>query len=462
MEENIDRGMSTLIVFIIGAAILSAAQSVVTTGLNGIMNDFHILTTTAQWVYSSFLLMLGVMIPLSAFIIRRFKLKTMYISSLIIFILGSLLSFVSPNIDILILSRVIQGFACGILLPVTQIVLFKVVPEEKWQIYMGLFGLIVGVVPALAPLVGGVVIDAMGWRYVFLILAIFIAILTIIAFIVIDLEFETGHYPLDLSSLFLCVVGCVGLMLGFSDIAEKGISNFVWVILPIVIGTISLIIFVKRQFSIKTPLLNFEPLKNKFFFFGTLFSAILYFTMCGLYVILPLFVQSVDNYSATTSGLVLFPATIAMILFNFVGPVLANKFGVRKIVILSCIFSLIGYLLMMTYNTGTSVEYMIATQIVRGIGAGMGLMPSVTWTIAVVSGDVEDGTAINNTIRQIIGAIGAAVASVLMAVFAGGSIGHNHLSVSAFNQTSLVMACLVVIMLIIAVLYIKDEVHDQL
>ena len=100
------------------------------------MNDFHILSTTAQWVYSSFLLMLGVMIPLSAFIIRRFKLKTMYISSLIIFILGSLLSFVSPNIDILILSRVIQGFACGILLPVTQIVLFKVVPEEKWQIYI--------------------------------------------------------------------------------------------------------------------------------------------------------------------------------------------------------------------------------------------------------------------------------------------------------------------------------------
>lgn len=128
MKENIDRGMSTLIVFIIVAAILSAAQSVVTTGLNGIMNDFHILSTTAQWVYSSFLLMLGVMIPLSAFIIRRFKLKTMYISSLIIFILGSLLSFVSPNIDILILSRVIQGFACGILLPVTQIVLFKVVP----------------------------------------------------------------------------------------------------------------------------------------------------------------------------------------------------------------------------------------------------------------------------------------------------------------------------------------------
>ena len=115
---------------------------------------------------------------------------------------------------------------------------------------------------------------------------------------------------------------------------------------------------------------------------------------------------------------------------------------------------------MMTYDSGTSVEYMTSTQIVRAIGAGMGLMPSVTWTIAVVSGDVEDATAINTTVRQIIGAIGAAVAAVLMAVFAGGVVGHNHLSISAFDQTSLVMAILAVIMLIIAVIYIKDEVHD--
>jgi len=90
-----------------------------------------------------------------------------------------------------------------------------------------------------------------------------------------------------------------------------------------------------------------------------------------------------------------------MIIFNFIGPVLANKFGVRKILVISCIFTIVGYLLMMTYNSGTSVMYMILTQIVRAIGAGLGLMPSVTWTIAVVSGDVEDATAINNTIRQI-------------------------------------------------------------
>ncbi len=459
MSENIESGMSALAVFIIAAAILSAAQSVVTTGLAGIMSDYHVSSTTAQWVYSSFLLMLGVMIPLSAFFIRRFKIKVIYISSLTLFVFGSLLSFISPNIEILILSRVIQGIACGTLLPITQIVLFKVIPEEKWQVYMGLFGLIVGIVPALAPTLGGLLVDSMGWRYVFLIFAVVISVLTVISSVVIRLEFETGHYPLDLYSLVLCVLACIGLMFGFSNIAENGF-NLVWVILPIVIGTVTLVLFVRRQFRIETPLVDLRALKNKYFFFGTLFSAILYFTMCGLYVILPLFVQNVNNYSATISGFILLPATLVMIVFNFVGPVLANKFGVRKILVISCIFTIAGYLLMATYNASTSVTYMVVTQIIRAIGAGMGLMPSVTWTIAVVSGDVEDATAINNTVRQIIGAIGAALASVLMAVFAGGVIGLNHMSVYAFDQTSGIMAFLAVVMLVIVIIYIKDEIHD--
>ena len=459
MDKNLDSGMSTLIIFIIAAAILSAAQSVVTTGLSGIMADFHISSTTAQWIYSSFLLVLGVMIQLSAFFMRRFKIKTIFIVSLLIFLIGAVIAFMAPNIEILVFARVLQAIGAGILLPITQIVLFKVIPEEKWQVFMGLFGFIIGIVPALAPTLGGLIIDSFGWRYIFLIFAVMVVVLILVAFVLIKLEFETGHYPLDISSLVFCILACVGIMFGFSNIANNGL-DLVWVIIPIVIGTISLIIFTKRQFNIKTPLLDLNALKNKYFFFGTLFSAILYFTMCGLYVILPLFVQNVNGYSATISGLVLLPATVVMIIFNFIGPVLANKFGVRKILVISCIFTIVGYLLMMTYNSGTSVMYMILTQIVRAIGAGLGLMPSVTWTIAVVSGDVEDATAINNTIRQIIGAIGSAVAAVLMSLFAGGIVGHNHMSIYAFNQTSLVMAILGVVMLVIVIIYIKDEIHD--
>lgn len=459
MNENLDGGKSTLIIFIIAAAILSAAQSVVTTGIAGIMADFHISSTTAQWIYSSFLLVLGVMIPLSAFFTRRFKVKTILLASLSLFFIGSIIAYIAPNIEVLILARVIQAIGSGILLPITQIVLFKVIPEEKWQVYMGLFGFIIGIAPALAPTAGGFIIDSVGWRAIFLVFAAIIAVVILAASVVVKLEFETGHYPLDISSLILCVLACVGIMFGFTNIAENGF-DMLWVILPIVIGAVSLVLFVKRQFGIKTPLVDLHALKNKYFFFGTLFSAILYFTMCGLNVIMPLFAQSIATHDAATAGIILLPATLVMIVFNFIGPLMANKFGVRKVLLLSCLFTVVGYLLMMTYNQGTSVTYMIVTQIVRAIGAGLGLMPAVTWTIAVVSGDVEDATAINNTVRQIIGAIGSAVAVVLMAAFAGGNVGHNHVSVAAFGQTSLVMAILAIISAVIVVLYIKDEIHD--
>ena len=459
MNENIDRGMSTLIIFIIAAAILSAAQSVVTTGIAGIMADFHVHSTTAQWIYSSFLLVLGVMIPLSAFFTRRFKVKTILLSSLALFLIGSIIAYLAPSIEVLIVARVVQAIGSGILLPITQIVLFKVIPEEKWQVYMGLFGFIIGIAPALAPTAGGFIIDSVGWRSIFLIFAIMIAVLMLVASVAVKLEFETGHYPLDIYSLILCVLSCVGIMFGFTNIADNGF-DLIWVILPIVIGGVSLVLFVKRQFGIKTPLVDLHALKNKYFFFGTLFSAILYFTMCGLNVIMPLFAQSISNYDATTAGIILLPATLVMIVFNFIGPLMANKFGVRKVLLLSCLFTVVGYLLMMTYTRSTTVEYMIVTQVVRAIGAGLGLMPAVTWTIAVVSGDVEDATAINNTVRQIIGAIGSAVAVVLMTVFAGGNVGHNYLSVSAFAQTSLVMSILAIVSAVIVVIYIKDEIHD--
>ena len=175
---------------------------------------------------------------------------------------------------------------------------------------------------------------------------------------------------------------------------------------------------------------------------------------------MPLFVQGVCNQSATTSGIILLPATLVMIVFNFVGPLLAQKFGVQKILILSCIFSIAGYYIMSTYTASTSMEYMIATQIIRAIGAGLGLMPAVTWTLSVAKGNIEDATAINNTVRQIIGASGSAVAATLLTVFTGGYVAHNKITVGAFSQTSLFMAVLCVLSLVIVILFIKDGVED--
>ena len=458
MNRNLDKNTTALIIFVIAAALLSTAQTVVTTGVVGIMADFHISSTIAQWVYSSFLLVLGVMIPISAYIARRFKIRKILNISLLIFFIGAIMAYIAPDINFLIIARVIQGIGAGILLPITQIVLLKIIPKDKWQVYMGLFGFIIGVVPALAPTIGGYIIDTMGWRVIFLIFAIMTLVLIAVAFLFVKLDFETGDYPLDIISLILSIITCVGLLLGLTNFADYG-THVTNTISPIIIGIIALILFVHRQFNIESPLLDLRILLDKYYFFGTLFSSILYFTMCGLYVLMPLFVQGVCNQTATTSGIVLLPATLVMIVFNFVGPLLAQKFGVQKVLILSCIFSIIGYYIMSTYTASTSIEYMIATQIIRAIGAGLGLMPAVTWTLSVARGNIEDATAINNTVRQIIGASGSAVAATLLTVFTGGYVAHDKITVGAFSQTSLFMAGLCLISLVLVILYIKDGVE---
>lgn len=451
----------TLIIFIITATILSTGQTVVTTGLAGIMADFQVDSTTVQWIYSSFLLVLGVMIPTSAYIARRFSIRKILVSCLGLFFIGSIICYIAPNIETLIIGRIIQAIGSGIILPITQIVILRIIPKEKWHAFMGLFGFIIGIAPALAPTIGGFIIDSVGWRMIFLLFIVISAVLIAISFIGVKFRLETDEtYTLDITSLILCSVGCVGIMFGFSNIATKGFS-ILEVILPIVIGAIALGIFSHRQFNLKHPLLDLGILKHKYFFYGTLFSAILYFTMCGLNVIMPLFAQSVSSYSATEAGIILLPATIVMIVFNFVGSLMALKIGVRKVLILSCIFSIIGYLVMMTYDMNSSVTYMMITQIIRAVGAGLGLMPCVTWTMTVVSGNLEDATAINTTVRQIIGAIGSAIAVVLMAIFAGGNVSHNAISVTAFGQTSLVMSILAVVMLVIVILFVHDHVEVE-
>ena len=266
----------------------------------------------------------------------------------------------------------------------------------------------------------------------------------------------TKDYPLDYLSVVLSVIGCGGVMLGFTNVADYGFGHYL-VIAPIIIGIIALILFVRRQPKLDKPLVNVSILKNKYFTVGTIFICILFFALNGCTALVPLFIQGIAYNSAIISASVLFPGGILIIVFNFIGPVLTNRIGIKKVLIIGCILSIIGFATMMFYTQDSSFEFMMITQSIRYIGAGLALMPATTWALTMVSDKVEDGTAVNNTLRQIFAAVGSSVLVVIVAVLAGGSIEHNTASVTAFNQTSLIMLVLHIIMLILAIVYIDDK-----
>lgn len=456
MEFENKSGLITLIIIILASSVTLISQSIVTTSLPYYMNDFSISSATAQWTYSVFLLVLGVMIPPTAYITRRFKIKTILTASLILFIIGSVICFLSSGIEMMIVGRILEAMGTGILMPIGQILIFRILPEERWGFFMGLMGFLVGIVPAMGPTIGGFIVDLFDWRFIFGFLTLITLAILIMAFLFANFELETEDYPLDFTSLILSILFCVGLMIGFSNIAEFGFS-MIHVFLPIIIGAITLLIFLKRQNKIEKPLINLTVLKNKYFVSGTVFAALLYFMMCGINVMVPLFVQNVACYSSTESGLILLPAAMIMLVFNFIGPILSDKIGIRPVLISSSILNMIGFAAMMTYNMNSTFEYMLITQIIRGIACGLGLTPAITWTLSVVSWDVEDATAINNTTRQVIGAIGSSVTVVVMQLLANGNIAHNQLSVNSFSMTSLMMIMITVILLILTIFSIKNR-----
>lgn len=452
----------TFLMFLIAAAISITSQSVITTGLKYLMMDFNIPSSTAQLSYSVFLITMGVMIPPTAYIVNKFNLKTIITSSLSLFIWGSFISSISPNLFILLIGRVLQAAGTGIIMPVTQIVIFKIIPEEKWSLGMGIYGVLVGILPVFGPTLGGYITEMSSWRTIFIIFTVLGLVALLLSLVFVKINIEQKPHTLDLYSLILSIVFCIGIMIGFSNISEYGL-DISYVLLPIILGFISVMLFVRRQKMLEFPLVNLRVLKSRYFVFGTTFISLLYFTIIAINVIIPLFVQNIANYSATTSGLILLPASLSMFIFNFFGPLLADKIGIKKVLTLSCIFSIVGFLFMMTYTQSTSIEYMILTQIIRGIGAGLGLTPATTWTMSVVSYAVDDATAINNTLRQISGAIGSALSVVILTIFAGGSIGHNVKSVQSFSITSFVLAIIIMISLFIVIKYIinKDDIKKQ-
>ena len=456
MNVKLNSRMRLLILFTLAAGLVTIAQSIITTGVVYLMSDFSVSSTQAQWSYSVFLLVVGVMIPLSAYISRRFSARTIFFFSLIIFLLGSGICYFSNSLIVLIIGRVLQAIGNGIIMPYVQILLLRTIPEEKWQTYMGLYGLVIAIAPVLGSFIGGFVITLYGWRELFSFFTVATIILLVLGIFFVKDNTPTEDYPLDYLSVILSVIGCAGVMLGFTNVADYGFTHYL-VILPIIIGIITLILFVKRQPKLEKPLINLSILKNKYFLVGTTFICILFSCLNGCTALIPIFIQGVAYNSAIISASVMLPGGLLIIVFNIIGPLLTNRIGIKKVLIMGCIFSIIGYATMMFYTQDSSFEFMAITQSIRLIGTGLALMPATTWTLTMVSDKVEDGTAVNNTLRQIFAAIGSSIVVVIVAVLAGGAIDHNTASVVAFNQTSLILLVLHVVMLILTIVYIDDK-----
>lgn len=393
-----------------------------------IVSDFGISVTTGQWLTSIFQLVMGVMVPLTAYLTRRFSTRQIVIASMAVFTLGSVFAWLGSSFVLVLIGRLLEAVGTGVMWPVLQITVFSIYPLSRRGMAMGTVGMAMSVAPAIGPTLGGVQTDLNGWRSIFLtltvigVISLFLAIFGLRNFGTRDASAKADFFSVGLS-----IFGFGGLMFGFTNIESYPFTHpMVW--LAMLIGVVGIVWFVLRQThgarrqaadpSKQPPLLNLSVLKNKSFTVGTVTAALSFFAFSSIMVIMPLYIQDCRGYSATISGLVMLPGAFGQCIAQFFGGKALDRFGARPVALIGSITLLFGTIMMSLISMTSWIWWVSIWQFVRQIGMGFVLMPITTWSLNCLEPEeVSAGSAVTNTVRQIAGAIGAPVLVILMETF---------------------------------------------
>ena len=409
-EAFISLAILTAITFLGNFTQLQLASALPT-----IVHEFGISLTTGQWLTSVFQLVMGVMVPLTGFLTKRFSTREIVITSMTIFTLGSLLSWQSQTFALVLLGRILEAVGTGTMWPVLQITVFSIYPLSKRGMAMGTVGLAMSVAPAIGPTLGGWQTDANGWRSIFLTLSICGAVALILSICGLrNFGERDTSVKADFFSVALSIFGFGGLMFGFTNIENYPITSLMtWPFL--IVGLAGIVWFVLRQLHHTSPLLNLRVLKIRNFTVGTIIASMSFFAFSSVTVILPMYIQTDRGYSATMSGLVMLPGAIGTAIAQFLGGRLLDRWGARPVALTGCSVLCLGTVALSMVGSGTWIGLVSICQFVRQIGMGFTLMPLTTWSLNnLAPKDVSAGSAVTNTARQIAGAVGAPILVIVM------------------------------------------------
>lgn len=394
------------------AAILN--QTLLATAIPHIMTDLNLDADVAQWLQSVFMLVNGIMIPITAFLINKFSTRTLFFTAMSLFGIGTLICGISPSFPVLLTGRILQAAGAGIVMPLMQTILFLVYPRDQRGKAMGMFGLVISFAPAIGPTLSGWFIDIYPWRGLFYMILPIVAIDLIVAYFILRNVTEKTNPKLDMTSIILSTLGFGGLLYGFSAAGNSGWLSLA-VILPIIIGGIALVLFIKRQNRLEEPILEFGVFKDRIFTLSTSLGMIVFMSMIGGAVILPIFMQTMLGFSAMESGMMLLPGALMMGIMSPVTGRLFDKYGAKWLAIIGLGMLTVTTLMFATLNTETTFTYLAVVNTFRMLGVAMVMMPVTTAGLNRLTNRlVPHGTAMNNTMRQVAGAVGTALLVSIM------------------------------------------------
>ena len=450
--------LQMIVVLLAGAFVAVLNATLLTPALPTIMADMGIASTTVQWLTSGYALTEAVIIPLAAYLMGRFSTRRLFIGGMTLFAAGSLVSAVAPVFPLLLLGRVMQACATGFVMPMVFSVILLVIPRERRGSAMGIIGLVIGFAPTIGPSLSGVLVDTVGWRAIFIIVAAVAAIIVACAAKMLKPYGEFRRSRFDLLSVVLSTCGLICLLYGLSSVSSS--TNLGFTVGLIVAGIALVGLYAYRQLNLAEPMLRVDILKTVNYRTVVIVIALFQAALIGMETVMPLYIQGVLGQSATVSGLTLLPGALIGAFTGMLAGRLFDKFGVRVPVLIGAAVVLCGVLGFTQFRADSPVLLVSVMYAVLAIGIQFTMTPVNTWGVNSLPNEaIQHAQSTSNTINQVAVSFGTALLVSVAATVSGAAsdlagvertfAGYH----ASFCTTALLAACAIVLILV----FVRDK-----
>lgn len=403
-------------VLLVGAFIALLNNTLLGIAIPAIMEDLHINAATAQWLTTGYMLVNGILIPVTAYFIQKYSIRHLFLVAIGLFITGTLVAGTSQLFSVLLVGRMIQASGAAVMSPLLTNVMLVSFPIEKRGTAMGVTGFVMMGAPAIGPLLSGWMVQYFDWRMLFLMIAPVAILILLAGFFIIKDKKEKKDTRLDVLSLIFSSIGFGGILYGFSSAGNSGWSHPT-VYGMILVGALSLTLFILRQQKQKTPMLNFTIFKYPMYSLSITISMIVAMTLFSSMIMIPIYFIDLRGIPSLDAGLMMIPGAIILAVSSPIVGRLFDKFGGRILALigLSIITITSYYFSQLTFET--TYSHLILLNAIRMLGISMVMMPvSTTGFNQLPKPLYPHGTAMNNTMQQVSGATGTALLVTIMSI----------------------------------------------
>lgn len=403
-----------VLVIIIGTFMAILDGSIVNVAIPKIMAIFNTNTDTIEWVLTSYLLALGIVMPLSGYLGDTYGYKKMYFLALSLFVLGSALCGLAWSVNSLIAARVVQALGGGILQPMGMAIIYKCCPRSKIGLVLGVWGIASMAAPTIGPTLGGYLVEYVNWRSIFYLnVPIGIINLFLVAVIMKETPLLKGK-TVDYVGVLTSSVGFFCLLLALSDGASDGWTS-PYIVSLFFMAAVSLTVLVYNELHHPEPLLDLSLFKNFIFSISTVIGCVLAIGMFGGMFLIPILLQNVLGQTAMKTGLITLPMALASgLTMPFSGRIF-DRYGPKGIVLIGLSLLTWTTYMMTGFNTMTPFRVISGWMTLRGMAMGLTMMPVMTAGMNTVPQPlVGRASALSNVIRQVSASFGIAMFTTVM------------------------------------------------